>query len=73
MILSAARHAEEKEFGDERVSRCCKSIAVGLDAKGVAERVVRAGARMVGWDRSIRRHNGGCDRHRDVPKTQLAI
>ena len=42
--LTDAQNAEEEEFGDERVIECCKSIPAGIDAKAVAEHVMRAAA-----------------------------
>jgi serine phosphatase RsbU (regulator of sigma subunit) len=38
--LTDAQNAEEEEFGDERLIECCKSIAAGIDANGVADRVL---------------------------------
>ena len=32
---------DREEFGDERLVDCCRTIAAGLDAKGVAERVMQ--------------------------------
>ena len=42
--LTDAQNTKEEEFGDERVIDSCKSIAAGIDAKGVADRVMRAAA-----------------------------
>jgi serine phosphatase RsbU (regulator of sigma subunit) len=40
--VTDAQNAGEEEFGDERLVDCCKSIAAGIDANGVADRVLRA-------------------------------
>jgi serine phosphatase RsbU (regulator of sigma subunit) len=40
-----------EEFGDERLVDCCRTIAAGLDAKGVTDRVMQAVAE---W--SVRTH-----------------
>jgi len=40
--VTDAQNTEEEEFGDERLIDCCKSIAAGIDANGVAEGVLRA-------------------------------
>jgi serine phosphatase RsbU (regulator of sigma subunit) len=42
--LTDAQNAEEEEFGDERLIEFCKSIATGIDASGVADRLMRAAA-----------------------------
>jgi len=39
--LTDAQSVAEEEFGDERLIACCKSIAAGIDANGVADRVLR--------------------------------
>ena len=40
--LTDAENAEEEEFGDERLIECCSTIAAGMDAKGVADRLMQA-------------------------------
>jgi sigma-B regulation protein RsbU (phosphoserine phosphatase) len=40
--LTDAQNAVEEEFGDERLIDCCKTIALGIDAEGVAERLMQA-------------------------------
>jgi serine phosphatase RsbU (regulator of sigma subunit) len=40
--LTDAQNAKEEEFGDERLIDCCRTIAAGIDADGVADRVMRA-------------------------------
>jgi serine phosphatase RsbU (regulator of sigma subunit) len=40
--VTDAQNTAEEEFGDRRLIDCCKSIAAGIDASGVAERVLRA-------------------------------
>jgi serine phosphatase RsbU (regulator of sigma subunit) len=40
--LTDAQNAAEEEFGDERLIDCCRNIAAGVDAKGVADRVMRS-------------------------------
>jgi phosphoserine phosphatase RsbU/P len=50
--LTDAENAEDEEFGDERLIDCCKSIAAGIDANGVADQVLRAVAEWsVGTER----------------------
>jgi sigma-B regulation protein RsbU (phosphoserine phosphatase) len=44
--LTDAQNAAEEEFGDERMIDCCKTIAAGIDAEGVADRVM---AVVAGW------------------------
>jgi serine phosphatase RsbU (regulator of sigma subunit) len=46
--LTDAENAAEEEFGDERLIECCRTIAAGMDAKGVADRVMQAVAE---WSR----------------------
>jgi serine phosphatase RsbU (regulator of sigma subunit) len=40
--LTDAQNSEEQEFGDERLVECCRTIPAGIDAKGVADRVMQA-------------------------------
>ncbi|MCU1259804.1 MAG: hypothetical protein JWO80_2689 [Bryobacterales bacterium] len=40
--LTDARNSAEEEFGDERLIDCCRTIAVGIGAEGVAGGVMRA-------------------------------
>jgi serine phosphatase RsbU (regulator of sigma subunit) len=40
--LTDAQSAAEEEFGDERLVDCSRTIAAGIDAKGVADRVMQA-------------------------------
>jgi serine phosphatase RsbU (regulator of sigma subunit) len=40
--VTDAENAAEEEFGDQRLIACCETIPAGIDAKGVAERVIRA-------------------------------
>ena len=40
--LTDAENAAEEEFGDERLIECCSTIAAGIDAKGVADRLMQA-------------------------------
>ncbi len=40
--LTDAQNAAEEEFGYERLIDCCRTIAAGMDAKGVAEKVMQA-------------------------------
>jgi sigma-B regulation protein RsbU (phosphoserine phosphatase) len=40
--LTDAENAAEEEFGDQRLIACCATIAAGTDAKGVADKVMRA-------------------------------
>jgi serine phosphatase RsbU (regulator of sigma subunit) len=42
--LTDAQNTEEEEFGDERLIECCKAIVTGIDAKAVAEHVMRVAA-----------------------------
>jgi len=46
--LTDAENAAEEEFGDERLIECCRTIAAGIDANGVADRVMRAAAEWSG-------------------------
>ena len=40
--LTDAQNPAEEEFGEERLIACCRTIAPGIDAEGVAERLMRA-------------------------------
>jgi serine phosphatase RsbU (regulator of sigma subunit) len=40
--LTDAQNGAEEEFGDERLIACCKSIGPGIDAEGVAARLMQA-------------------------------
>jgi len=40
--LTDAQNAAEEEFGDERLIGCCRTIAPGIDAEGVAGRLMQA-------------------------------
>jgi sigma-B regulation protein RsbU (phosphoserine phosphatase) len=40
--LTDAENAAEEEFGDGRLIACCGTIAAGIDAEGVADRVMQA-------------------------------
>jgi serine phosphatase RsbU (regulator of sigma subunit) len=40
--LTDAQNAVQEEFGEERLIACCKTIAPGIDAEGVAERLMQA-------------------------------
>jgi serine phosphatase RsbU (regulator of sigma subunit) len=40
--LTDAENAAEEDFGDERLIECCSTIAAGMDAKGVADRLMQA-------------------------------
>ena len=40
--LSDAQNAAEEEFGEERLIDCCRTIAAGINAKGVADRLMQA-------------------------------
>jgi serine phosphatase RsbU (regulator of sigma subunit) len=40
--LTDAQNAAEEEFGDERLIACCRIIAPGIDAEGVAGRLMQA-------------------------------
>ena len=44
--LTDAQNAAEEEFGDERLLACCRPIAPGIDAEGVAGRLMQA---VVEW------------------------
>jgi serine phosphatase RsbU (regulator of sigma subunit) len=46
--LTDAENAAEEEFGDERLVECCKTISAGIDAKGVADRLMQAVAEWSG-------------------------
>jgi serine phosphatase RsbU (regulator of sigma subunit) len=40
--LTDAENTTEEEFGDQRLISCCTIIPAGIDANGVADRVMRA-------------------------------
>jgi serine phosphatase RsbU (regulator of sigma subunit) len=40
--VTDAENTAQEEFGDERLVECCRAIAAGIDAKGVADRVTQA-------------------------------
>jgi sigma-B regulation protein RsbU (phosphoserine phosphatase) len=40
--LTDAQNAAGEDFGDERLIDCCRTIAPGIDAQGVAERLMQA-------------------------------
>jgi serine phosphatase RsbU (regulator of sigma subunit) len=40
--VTDAQNAAGEEFGDERLVDCCRSIAGGIDASGLADRVMQA-------------------------------
>jgi serine phosphatase RsbU (regulator of sigma subunit) len=40
--LTDAQNAAEEEFGDERLIACCRTIAPGIEAEGVAEILMQA-------------------------------
>ena len=40
--LTDAENAAQEDFGDERLIACCTTIPAGIDAEGVADRVMRA-------------------------------
>ena len=40
--LTDAENTAEQEFGDQRLIACCASLPAGIDANGVADRVMRA-------------------------------
>jgi sigma-B regulation protein RsbU (phosphoserine phosphatase) len=46
--LTDAENAAEEEFGDERLVECCRIITAGIDANGVADRVMQAVAQWSG-------------------------
>jgi sigma-B regulation protein RsbU (phosphoserine phosphatase) len=46
--LTDAENAAEEEFGDERLIECYRTIAVGIDAKGTADRLMQAVANWSG-------------------------
>jgi serine phosphatase RsbU (regulator of sigma subunit) len=46
--LTDAENAAEEEFGDERLIECCSTIAAGMDANGVADRLMQAVAEWSG-------------------------
>jgi serine phosphatase RsbU (regulator of sigma subunit) len=40
--VTDAQNATEEEFGDERLIACCRTIAPGIEAEGVAGRLMQA-------------------------------
>ena len=46
--LTDAQNAAEEDFGDERLVEYCSTIAVGIDAKGTADRLMQAVAEWSG-------------------------
>jgi serine phosphatase RsbU (regulator of sigma subunit) len=46
--LTDAENAAEEEFGDDHLIECCSTIAAGMDAKGVADRLMQAVAEWSG-------------------------
>jgi serine phosphatase RsbU (regulator of sigma subunit) len=46
--LTDAENAAEEEFGDERLVNCCRTLAPGIDANGVADRLMQAVAKWSG-------------------------
>jgi len=46
--LTDAENAAEEDFGDERLVEYCSTIAVGMDAKGTADRLMQAVAEWSG-------------------------
>jgi serine phosphatase RsbU (regulator of sigma subunit) len=40
--LTDAQNAAEEEFGDERLMECCRTLAPGIDAQGVADTLMQA-------------------------------
>jgi sigma-B regulation protein RsbU (phosphoserine phosphatase) len=40
--VTDAENTAQEEFGDERLVECCRAIAAGIDAQGVADRVTQA-------------------------------
>jgi len=40
--LTDAENTKEQEFGDERLIDCCRTIAAGIGAKEVADRLMQA-------------------------------
>jgi len=40
--LTDAQNAAGEDFGDERLTDCCRTIAPGIDAEGAAERLMQA-------------------------------
>jgi serine phosphatase RsbU (regulator of sigma subunit) len=46
--LTDAQNAAEEEFGDERLIACCRTIASGIDAEGVAGRLMQTVAEWSG-------------------------
>ena len=46
--LTDAENAAEEDFGDERLVEYCSNIAVGIDAKGTADRLMQAVAEWSG-------------------------
>jgi len=52
--LTDAVNASEEDFGDQRLIACCATIPPGIDAQVFADRVMRAVAELVIWDRTVR-------------------
>src|SRR5271154_329810 len=46
--LTDAENGKEEEFGDERLIECCSTIAAGMNAKGVADRLMQVVAEWSG-------------------------
>ena len=46
--LTDAENAAEEEFGDERLIECCSTIEAGMDAEGVADRLMQTVAEWSG-------------------------
>jgi serine phosphatase RsbU (regulator of sigma subunit) len=46
--VTDAENAAEEDFGDERLIECCSTIAAGMDAKDVADRLMQAVAEWSG-------------------------
>ena len=46
--VTDAENGAEEDFGDERLIECCSTIASGMDAKGVADRLMQAVAEWSG-------------------------
>ena len=44
--MTDAQNVVEEEFGDERLMDCCRTIAPGIDAKGVADTLMRTVAQF---------------------------
>jgi serine phosphatase RsbU (regulator of sigma subunit) len=44
--MTDAQNAVEEEFGDEHLMDCCRTIATGIDAKGVADTLMQTVAQF---------------------------